>query len=323
MSLKPMKNNTPIITFFLLTGIFFIVTTCTKDKDSEELRKESLTYILNNDISSDTLESLVIWLQDMGTRFMLSDNRRDVATKIKNRFILMGYPDTRLDSFLIDKTYRDIDYHQWQYNVIAILEGNEYPDSICIIGGHYDNILKTGDPFSIVPGANDNASGVAAAMEIARVMMKNNYSPANTIEFIAFGAEELGLFGSKAYAGYSNQSSKKIKFMLNNDMIAYQPGSNQSAWTVNIIDYDNSHNLRKDAEQICSKFSQLNYINDNTYNKQSDSYPFFTYGFKALFFESSQLDPNYHTINDIADNCNFEYCCEIVKISCALLIDNN
>ena len=76
-----------------------------------------------------------------------------------------------------------------------------------------------------VPGANDNASGVAAALELARVMRKNNFSPRNTIEFIAFGAEELGLYGSKAYAAQANGSSKKIKMMLNNDMIAYEPGS--------------------------------------------------------------------------------------------------
>jgi Zn-dependent M28 family amino/carboxypeptidase len=224
---------------------------------------------------------------------------------------------------MINKTYRNINYQQWQYNVIANIEGNSSPDSICIIGGHYDNNLITGDPFSVVPGANDNAGGVAAALEIARVMKKNNYSPRNTIEFIAFGSEELGLYGSSAYANDSRQSSRKIKLMLNNDMIAYQPGTNQSDWIVNIIDYDNSHNLRTEAEQMCSRFSVLNFMNDNFYNKQSDSYPFFTNGYKAIFFTSDYLDPNYHSLNDLVENCNFEYCREIVKISCALLVDNN
>ena len=80
--------------------------------------------------------------------------------------------------------------------------------------------------------------------EIARVMKLNNYRPRNTIEFIAFGSEELGLYGSYAFAGNSRQNLKKIKLMLNNDMIAYQPGSDQTAWIVNINDYDNSHTLR-------------------------------------------------------------------------------
>jgi hypothetical protein len=323
MVIQRVKNYRSVLFLFILTGLILFITACKKDQESEEVRKEKLTNLLNNEISSDTLNSMVRWMEAMGTRFALSDKHRNVAVKIKNRFIGMGYADARLDSFMITKTYRNIYYQQLQYNVIATIEGTTYPDSVCIIGGHYDNILKTGDPFSIVPGANDNASGVAAAMEVARVMKKNNYSPRNTIEFIAFGSEDLGLYGSSAYAISSKQNSKKIKFMLNNDMIAYQPGTDQVVWAVNISDYDNSHNLRKAAGQMCSKYSVLNYTNDNTYNKQSDSYPFFVAGYKALFFASSNVDPNYHTLNDLASNCNFEYCREIVKLNCALLVDNN
>ena len=318
-----MKSNLSIKITLILAALALVVTTCSKDEESEKIRKEEITSSLNNEISADTLESLITWMQDMGTRFALSDSHRDIAMKIKKRFINMGYPDARLDSFEINKTYRDINYQQWQYNVIASIEGTTNPDSVCIIGGHYDNILKTGDPFLIVPGANDNASGVAAAMEIARVMKKNGYSPKNSIEFIAFGAEEIGLFGSSAYAGNSKTNQKKIKLMLNNDMIACQSGSNQSEWVVNITDYDNSHGLREDAGEMCLRFTALNFVNDNTYNKQSDSYPFFTYGYKALFFNSAYLDPFYHTLDDLAEKCNFEYCREIVKISCALLVDNN
>jgi len=311
------------IIFLLFAGISLFITSCTKDEDTEEVRRETLTIALNNEISADSLESVVVWMQNMGTRFALSDIRRDVACKIKERFIRLGYTDTRLDSFTIDKTYRDITYQQLQYNVIARIEGTDYPDSVCIIGAHYDNILKTGDPFTIVPGANDNASGVAAAIEIARVMKKNGYKPRNSIEFIAFGSEELGLFGSGAYAFNSSQNMKQIKFMLNNDMIAYQPIADKSDWVVNILDYDNSHILRGMAEKMCSRFTILNYKNDNTSNKGSDSYPFFMNGYKALFFFSNYFDPYYHSLNDLAENCNFEYCREIVKISCALLVYSN
>lgn len=322
-SKNSIKYKLSVISFLCLTGITLIITTCTKDEDSAKLRKEAMTLALNNDINADTLKSIVIWMQGMGTRFALSDRRRNVAMKIKNRYIGMGYADTRIDSFLIKKTYQAINYQQWQYNIIATLKGSIYPDSICIIGGHYDNNLTTGDPFSIIPGANDNASGVAAALEIARVMKKNNFSPRNTIEFIAFGSEELGLFGSYAYISDFKQSSKKLKMMLNNDMIAYQPGINQSEWWVNIIDYENSRGLRTEAEHLCSSFTVLKFINDNTYNKQSDSYSFFTNGYKAIYFASAWADPNIHTINDVVSNCNFEYCREIVKMNCDLLVNNN
>ncbi len=323
MSLKHLKNRIPLFFLLFLSAMILFITRCKKDDVSDQQRKEALIQKLNNQISADTLKSVVTWLQNMGTRFALADDHRNIAVNIQNRFKMMGYSDTRIDSFQISKTYQNINYQQWQYNVIATLEGNSYPDSVCIIGGHYDDNLRTGDPFSIIPGANDNASGVAATLEIARVMKKNNYSPQSTIEFIAFGSEELGLYGSSAYAADSRQNSKKIRMMLNNDMIAYQPGTIKSDWIVNILDYDNSHILRTEAEQMCIRFTVLKYTNDNTYNKQSDSYSFFTYGYKALFFFSNYVDPNYHTLDDLAGNCNFDYCCEIVKVCCSLLVDKN
>lgn len=156
-------------------------------------------------------------------------------------------------------------------------------------------------------------------------MKKNNFSPKSTIMFAAFGAEEIGLLGSRHLASSSDEFSGKIRFMLNNDMIAYAGVSDPgiSTWCVNIIDYDNSHNLRSDAEKMCTKYTQLIYVNNNKPSKQSDSYPFYVGGYKALFFFSNAADPNIHTLNDIAENCNFGYCCEIVKISCALLADKN
>lgn len=316
------KRSLSFIVFSILICIF--LSTCTKDEETEAERKEALTTKFNSEISSDSLKSVVTWLQQMGTRFALAENRKNVAISIKKRFERLGYTNVRLDSFPINRIYRNVTYYQhWQYNVIASISGSVYPDSICIIGGHYDNILKTGDPFAIVPGANDNASGVAAVIEIARVLKNNNYKPVNTIEFIAFGAEELGLFGSYAYANDARINSKKIKLMLNNDMISFQPSTNKAEWSVNIMDYDNSHNLRKEAEVMSGRFTVLKTYNYNTYNKQSDSYPFYVNGFKALFFISASSDPYYHTSEDIVDKYNFEYCLEIVRLNCAMLIDKN
>ena len=320
---ESLKNRLTVTTLTLMLGIAFAITTCTKDEDPDAVRKDSLTRKMVQEISSDTLESYIGWLEGMGTRFALADNHRDVAIAILNKFKSIGYTNSRLDSFTIDRMYENIRYQQWQYNIIARLNGTVFPDSVCIMGAHYDDNLKTGDPFLIVPGANDNASGVAATLELARVFRKNNFSPRNTIEFIAFGAEELGLYGSKAYAEQGHSDSKKIKMMLNNDMIAYEPGTNSSEWNVIIKDYDNSHELRKEAEKMCSRYTTLSYINDNEYNQQSDSYPFFTMGYKALFFFSDILDPGYHSLSDRSVNCNFGYCREIVKVSCALLVYNN
>jgi Zn-dependent M28 family amino/carboxypeptidase len=308
-----MKFLRSVLYVFSLAGLSVIVTNCTKEEDPEKIRKEALTFTLNEDINADSLEAYVTWMQGFGTRFALSDSHRNVAVKIKNKFIQMGYTDTKIDSFWINKTYKNVNYQQWQYNVIATLEGSTASDSISVMGGHYDNYLGTGDPFTILPGANDNASGVAAALEVARVMKKNNYIPKNTIQFIA----------RNYYAYDARTTLKRIKIMLNNDMIAYEPDNNKANWSVNIIDYDNSHSIRAEAQVLCAKFTILKYFNDNTYNRSSDSYPFFTNGYMALFFFSKNMDPTYHSLNDVVANCNFEYCREIVKLNCAILVDKN
>ena len=319
-----MKPESPKNIFlFTILGMTIFIVTCTKDKDPEEVRRESMAVELTGNISADSLAAYIGWMESMGTRFALADNHRQIAMNFVRKFKMMGYNNSRLDSFFVDRMYGDIRYQQWQYNVIATIEGKTYPDSVCIAGAHYDDNLMAGDPFTTAPGANDNASGVAATLELARVFMNKNYSPVNTIEFILFGAEELGLYGSRAYVARAYEKSEGIKMMLNSDMIAYEPGTDPAAWIVDIKDYDNSHNLRLEAENLCTRFTSLNFKNDNTYNMQSDSYPFFEKGYRALFFFSSTLDPEYHSLNDRSVNCNFEYCREIVKISCALLVYNN
>lgn len=316
-------NHGKIISLIIFSSaISFFLNSCSKD-DSEAAQIEALTLKITGDINTDSLEAQVKWLQSMGTRFTLANNRKNVALNIRNRFRMMGYDDARIDSFEIVKIYKGISYNQMQYNVIASLGSGSLSDSVCIIGGHFDNILSSGDPFAFVPGANDNASGVAAAIEIARVMKKNNYVPASEILFVAFGAEELGLYGSKEYAGDAKQTSQKIRLMLNNDMIAYEPSPDKTYWMVNIMDYGNSKYLRKEAEGLCLKYTLLKPYNDNTYNAYSDSYSFFLNGYKAIFFISKLTDPTYHTINDVATNCNFEYCREVVKLNCAILINKN
>jgi hypothetical protein len=305
--------------------VFAIVsnTSCKKDDTPTKSQKEITSEELTAEINADSVGAYITWLQNMGTRFALSDTRKSVALKIKNRFISLGYTDTRLDSFQISKTWRSLLYIQWQYNVIATLQGSVYPDSVSIVGGHYDDILSVGDPMTITPGANDNASGTAATMEIARVVKKKNWQPRSTIKFITFGSEEQGLLGSMDYVSKATANHEKIKMMLNHDMVAYETSNDKLTWIVNIIDYDNSHDLRMYAQDMCTKYTALKYININTYNKQSDSYPFSTNGFKALFFFSNDSDPNYHTLNDVVTYCNFGYCAEVAKISCTMLVNKD
>lgn len=290
-------------------------------KEPEMTREEFVSY-LSGQVSSDNLESSVKWLEGMGTRFALAENRRDVAVKIRNRFISMGYHGASLDSFYLEKTIQGVTYNTWQYNVIARVEGTE-DDSISIVGAHYDSYASGVNPFVTAPGANDNASGMAAVMEIARIMRGSRLRPEQTVIFVAFAAEELGLHGSRYQADKSAANGDKIIMMINHDMISYVADPSANQWYLNIIHYDNSADLRDDAAQMCDDNSSLVCYSDNTFNDRSDSYPYYLNGFKALFFHQGDIEGTYHTPGDRVSMCNFDYASEVVKVSCALLMDKN
>jgi hypothetical protein len=277
-----------------------------------------------DELNADSLQANAQWLQDMPSRFSLSDNHRDVAVSIQNRFIQLGYTNASLDSFYITNGFRGQSFSTWQYNVVAVLPGTETADSACIVGAHYDATLSSINPLSTkAPGANDNASGVSTIIELARVMKKLNLKPKNSVEFVAFAIEELGLWGSKDYVSKAKAASKKIKMMINLDMVAYETNADKANWKVNIVNYYNSGDLFANVQENTNRYSILGHVNNNSVYQLSDSYPFSLGGFPAVFLICNDGDVNYHTVNDVVANCNFDYCLEIAKITGATLLANN
>ncbi len=300
--------------------LLILITSCSEKDKPDPDPVDILTSAITDELEADSIKNYIEWLQGMGTRFALADNRREIAVRIRDKFISFGYPDTELDSFWLSISRPGMTFEGWQYNIIATLEGDIYPDSVCILGAHYDDASEPENRYTNAPGANDNASGVAAALETARVLKKMNFIPSNTIKFVAFGAEETGLNGSYVYVDEALDAGEKIKIMLNNDMIAIEAETKPTDWEVNIIDYDNSHDKRLLAQELCQQYTSLDYVNINTYSQYSDSYPFASHGYKALFFTSYDPDNTYHTIYDVSGNCNFEYCSQVAEISCAMLV---
>ncbi len=154
-------------------------------------------------VNPDSVKYIIQSLQDFETRFLFASTRDSVAGWIKAQFIRWGYTDVVIDSFEYDGT--------WQKNVVATLPGIYTPDKINIVGGHHDS-YSSGDPMVFAPGADDNASGTSAVLEIARVLKETNYQPESTIKFITFAAEEYGLWGSKDYALKAYNSGMDIKY---------------------------------------------------------------------------------------------------------------
>ncbi|MDN3026408.1 M20/M25/M40 family metallo-hydrolase [Streptomyces sp. S.PB5] len=103
-------------------------------------------------------------------------------------------------------------------NVVATLRGSVTPDRIYVVSGHYDSrVTDVMDATSDAPGADDDASGVAVALELARVMAKRR--PAATIVFAAVAGEEQGLFGSAYMAQQFKSAGADVQGMFTNDIV--------------------------------------------------------------------------------------------------------
>jgi photosystem II stability/assembly factor-like uncharacterized protein len=199
-------------------------------------------------------------------------------------------------------------------NVVAVKKGDSNPDSVIVIGGHYDSYSGY---YDLAPGADDNASGTAAVMEIARIL--SQYNLPYTVEYAAFSAEENGLFGSDHYAKEAKVNDKKIKLMINFDMVGYKPAGQK--WNVLIASGQENKWPADIAAQMTSTYTLL------TPNKAytaisygSDQISFLNQGFPVLLFqERGSSNPYYHSINDIDSTINVPYEAEIVKAALATI----
>lgn len=113
------------------------------------------------------------------------------------------------------------------YNIVSFLEGNDpnLKDEVIVLGAHYDHLGMGGegtssrkrDTIAAHNGADDNASGVVGVIELAYMFAEN--PPKRSMVFMAFGAEEIGLLGSKYFVKNPPFELTKVKSMINFDMI--------------------------------------------------------------------------------------------------------
>ncbi|MEO6582843.1 MAG: M28 family metallopeptidase [Ferruginibacter sp.] len=223
--------------FFLL--LLFIITT---GNAQVIINKDAAITAMVQAVSPDSLKSYVTKMVAFGTRNTLStqsSNTRGIGAArqwVLQKMNEFGKNSNGRFSAIIDTTTlqpnkRRVDTLLLLGNVVGVLKGTDINDKrIFIISGHLDNMRtnvmdRTGD----APGANDDASGVAAVLECARIMCKSPF--AATIMFVAFSGEEQGLLGATYMAAKMKADSVHVEAILNNDIM----GSNNSNET-NIID---------------------------------------------------------------------------------------
>lgn len=188
-------------------------------------------------------------------------------------------------------------------NVVGVLEGKTKPDEMVVFAGHYDHIgiqkqKVNGD--SIANGADDDASGTTAVIELARYFkqIKNNN---RTIVFVAFTAEEIGGFGSKYFSEQLNPD--KVVAMFNIEMIGKKSKWGQNSAFITGFERSNfGEILQKNLKGTEFKFEPDPYPEQNLFYR-SDNATLARLGVPAHTISTDEIDIDkfYHTVDDEAE----------------------
>ena len=283
--------------------------------EKQDVRLTDRSLIVNS-INPDSLSWFVQKLEDFGTRFCYAENRFEVSEWIASQFIRMGFTNVQLDPFVSSAAgLGDVS----QKNVIAILEGSTYPDEYIIIGAHHDS-FSTSYPHSMTmaPGADDNASGTAAVLEIARVFMYHEIQPLYSIRFMTYAMEELWMHGSYHDAAKVLEEGLTVKAMFNLDMIANQP--DDLDWIFKIIRYPNGDFL---LDRALERASEMNMQIYSTYEGMhlSDGIPYYEIGIPVIYFFEYYFSENYHKDGDTLANLNLPYFLQFTRLIGSVLLD--
>lgn len=140
-------------------------------------------------------------------------------------------------------------------NIIAVKYGSLFPDSIHVLGAHYDS-YESG-----MPGADDNASGTAGVLEAARILSDHEFE--KTIMFILFSGEEIGRIGSYGFVESSVNNKIEISNMINLDMISYVNKGEDLSVSICVNNFSKDF-MNKYIKSLTTYVQELEYTIDST-----------------------------------------------------------
>ncbi|MGB1308709.1 MAG: M28 family peptidase [Oceanihabitans sp.] len=203
-----------------------------------------------------------------------------------------------------------IDGQAGRRNIIATQLGKTNPDAIYMICAHYDSTYDY--------CADDNASGTAAVLEIARILSTQCLD--NTIVYALWDEEEIGLIGSRYYANQAAANNKNILGVLNIDMMGYD-GNDDNKFDIDVRDVANSLGMKNDIISILNNPEYgftLDVVVVNPGTTASDHSRFWSKGYSAVLvgesWETNDQTPFYHNPADKYNTLNFPYYHELTKL---------
>jgi Peptidase family M28 len=199
-------------------------------------------------------------------------------------------------------------------------------DNTIIISAHYDSRMEDiNNSTARAPGADDNASGVSALLEVVRVL--SNVSLNHSILFVLFSGEEQGKWGSTYYADHIDKTDVDLDLLVNLDMIGFSSqGTNDF-----LIEYDNGNVVQNNDKfsQAIARFIKediaTQYTNLNTefgILQNTDYLPFEELGYTVIGFHDNGVttNPNYHKSTDTPDTLDYEYLTSVTELILATIL---
>lgn len=233
-----------------------------------------------------TLHQDLLYTHAGDNRYLGAPEHDLAGSNISAYFASLGLQTTREPFVYGGQTYD---------NVVAVQPGATRPQDVYLVGAHYDSAAAGA-------GADDDASGTAAVLELARVLSQYQFDA--TLVFVAFDREEQGLIGSQAYA--ASHSSDHILGMLSLDMIAYNTvGTGQD--TVRLYDVNGAGTIKADLAAAMTAYGGGLLTLDSGTEWGSDHYWFERGGFDAALVSEYALrdNPYYHRAGDVVESANY------------------
>lgn len=258
-------------------------------------------------VSGESVMTTVSNLQDFGSRAFYLNSSKEAAAYIFDRFQDLG----------LEVHYQNFTASGYETgNVVATLEGSVPTEPRYLFGAHYDSFNELSLNYSIgantsAPGADDDASGVAAIIELAKVL--STLTLERTIMFVAFGAEELnanqtggGLAGSTAFVTQQKSAGTEFEGTAILDMIGYRTGTQDRCTLIVRPDGNPLVNATQRAVTDYGLGIELTTIS-NPWISFSDHWPFWQAGYPSMV-AIEQIDPTtfypvnpfYHSSEDRA-----------------------
>ncbi len=247
-----------------------------------------------NQVNMDSLEATVQHLQDYGSRIWNSENAFAASDWIARRMEALGLEVEQQPFYANTWTGSG----QAAPNVIGIQRGTLYPDTYVVCGSHFDSFsYEAMYGGGTAPGADDNATGVASVLESARIMTQYEFE--YSIIYCAYGCEEMGLYGSEAYASRCQQQGMDIIGYFNNDMNGYLYGDQIHIDCIYPNSVEPIGTYYMNVGEVYYPELPIRHVNFN--EGDSDHTSFNNHGYMGIYpFEDYQhYSPYIHTPNDV------------------------